>query len=319
MSWLLLTEQQSQLTYPDSKAPAAPLLTPLAERSLLRVQGEDAGAFLQNLLTNDVNTLQVGQSQLSGFCNPKGRLLTVFQLIRRENDYLLLLPNDLAEAIAQRLTMFKLRSKVDIAVADDVHAFGLVYSNTETGSKPVWQGDQTAEGLILRQPGGAIRDLVIADAAQCKTLAERLNNGWQLAAEAYWQLLDIEAGLPMVFNDSKEAFTPQQLNLELVGGVSFKKGCYPGQEVVARLHYLGSPSRRMFLGTIQDNHLPMINAPVTDANGEVLGHVVQAQFVKSGIVLCQLSMKLAGLESTALLNGNEVQALTALAEESTEN
>lgn len=318
MSWLLLTEQQSHLSYPDSTELSAPLLIPLAQRSLIRIQGEEASAFLQNLLTNDVNALQVGQSQLSGFCNPKGRLLTVFQLVRRENDYLALLPSDLAESIAQRLNMFKLRSKVDITVADDLHAFGLVHDDSYLASQPPWQGRQTDAGLQLRQPGDYERYLLIADSAQCKILAERLENGWQLAAEAYWQLLDIEAGLPMVFVDSKEAFTPQQLNLELVGGVSFKKGCYPGQEVVARLHYLGSPSRRMFLGTIKDEHLPAVNSAVTDASGDVLGHVVQAQFVKSGTVLCQLSMKLSGLETTAFLEGNEVQSLTALTEESTD-
>lgn len=317
MSWLLLTEQQSHLTYPAATTPTAPLLIPLAQRSLLQIHGEDTTAFLQNLLTNDVTALQVGQSQLSGFCNPKGRLLTVFQLIRRENDYLLLLPSDLAAAIAQRLTMFKLRSKVEITVAEDLHAFGLITADTDVVQP--WQGRQTDAGLQLGQPCDSERYLLIADSAECQILAERLNSGWQLAPEAYWQLLDIEAGLPMVFADSKEAFTPQQLNLELVGGVSFKKGCYPGQEVVARLHYLGSPSRRMFLGTIQDTQLPVANTAVTDAAGEVLGHVVQAQFVKAGTVLCQLSMKLAGLETTALLNGNEVQALTALAEEPTED
>lgn len=315
MSWLNLIEQQSHLSYPDSTMTTAPTLIPLAERSLIRVQGDEAGAFLQNLLTNDVNALQVGQSQLSGFCNPKGRLLTVFQLIRRENDFLLLLPTDLAEFIGQRLNMFKLRSKVEITIADDVHAFGIVQAESDTDATPLWQGLQAEEGLRLRQPSTQTRYLVIADTAQCQFLAEHLNNGWQLGSNAFWQLLDIEAGLPMVFTDSKEAFTPQQLNLELVGGVSFKKGCYPGQEVVARLHYLGSPSRRMFLGTIQDTHLPAVNSPVTDANGEVLGHVVQAQFVSEDSVLCQLSMKLAGLETTALLAGNEVQSLHALAEE----
>lgn len=315
MSWLNLTEQQSHLTYPDN-LPTAPLLIPLARRSLLKVQGEEAATFLQNLLTNDVNALNVGQSQLSGFCNPKGRLLTVFQLIRRDSDYLLLLPSDLAEAIAQRLTMFKLRSKVDISVAEELHAFGLVHDDTVAESSAHWQGRQTDEGLVLSQPGEPVRELVICDSAQSALLAERLSNGWQLAAEAHWQLLDIEAGLPMVFTESKEIFTPQQLNLELVGGVSFKKGCYPGQEVVARLHYLGSPSRRMFLGTIQDPQLPAVNSPVTNADGEVLGHLVQAQFLKADTVLCQLSMKLTGLETTALLNGNEVQSLTALAEES---
>jgi hypothetical protein len=128
-------------------------------------------------------------------------------------------------------------------------------------------------------------------------------------------LQDIEAVLPMIFNDSKESFTPQQVNLDLVDGVSFKKGCYPGQEVVARLHYLGSPSRRLFLGSIQDTELPTINTAVTGENGETLGHVVQAQFTADNQILCQLTMKLSGLEKTAMLAGNEVESISALAEE----
>lgn len=316
MSWQNLTEQQSHLSYPAAEpSNGQQLLIPLPGISLIQVSGEEAAGFLQNLLTNDVNALQPHQAQLSGFCNPKGRLLTVFRLIRREQDFLIALPADLAEAIAQRLNMFKLRSKVDIAVVDDLHAVGLVSSASSIGPDKEWQGQQSEHGLILRQPGEPGRCLLIAGNSDIKALAAWLEQDWQLGTETYWQLLDIEAGLPMVFNDSKEAFTPQQINLDLVDGVSFKKGCYPGQEVVARLHYLGSPSRRMFLGTIHDSQLPAINSPVTGEDGETLGHLVQAQFAAKDQIICQLTMKLAGLEKTAMLAGNEVQSLTALAEE----
>lgn len=315
MSWLYLTEQQSQITYPSTEAPAGQQLIPLPDVRLIQVAGGEAAAFLQNLLTNDVNALQVNQAQLSGFCNPKGRLLTIFQLIRREQDFLIALPADLAEAIAQRLTMFKLRSKVDITLVDDLHVLGLVNPESAIGPDTDWQGQETGQGLIIRQPDEPPRFLLIADQNGIREVAGWQEKGWQIGSDAYWQLLNIEAGLPMVFGDSKEAFTPQQVNLDLVDGVSFKKGCYPGQEVVARLHYLGSPSRRMFLGTIHDSQLPGVNSTVTDADGNTLGHVVQAQFASEGHIVCQLSMKLSGLEKTAMLAGNEVRSLTALAAE----
>lgn len=319
MSWHRLIEQQSHIDYPASEESTGPQLIPLPNLKLVEVSGDEAATFLQNLLTNNVNALQSGQSQLNGFCNPKGRLLTVFQLIRRQQDFLLALPADLAEGIVQRLTMFKLRSKVDIKLADELFAVGIVNTQTDIGPESDWQGVETDEGLLFRQGGEPVRFLLIADQSGVENIAARLDQDWQLASESLWQLLNIEAGLPMVFADSKEAFTPQQINLDLAGGVSFKKGCYPGQEVVARLHYLGSPSRRLFLGQIHDTQLPDVNTAVIDAEGETLGHVVQAQFARENLILCQLSMKLSGLEKTALLNGNEVQNLTALAAEESEN
>ncbi|MEC9313415.1 MAG: folate-binding protein, partial [Pseudomonadota bacterium] len=121
MSWHTLIEQQAQAsTKSDGNS-----LIPLPGRRIIQVTGEEAKSFLQNLLTNDVNALQVNQSQLSGFCNPKGRLLSIFQLIRRPDDFLIVLPAELAEAISQRLNMFKLRSKVDIKLVDDQHILGL--------------------------------------------------------------------------------------------------------------------------------------------------------------------------------------------------
>lgn len=306
MSWQTLIEQQSTLPQ-TGKAPEGQCLIPLPGMKLIQVSGEEAGSFLQNLLTNDVNALQVNEAQLSGFCNPKGRLLTIFQLIRRQQDYLIALPADLAEAISQRLTMFKLRSKVDITLTDSLHAVGLV--NAESMS------EETDAGLLIQQPGQPPHALMICDQSQADLLSSWLDKGWQLGSEALWQTLTIKAGVPMIFADSKEAFTPQQVNLDLVGGVSFRKGCYPGQEVVARLHYLGSPSRRMFLASLNSSQLPAINSPVLDENGDTLGHVVQAQFESDNQLLCQLSLKLSALDKTALVDGQPLASITALAED----
>jgi hypothetical protein len=314
MNWQNLIEQQTHLSS-NSADEGQKQLLPLPGISLIQVAGEEAASFLQNLLTNDVNALAVNQAQLSGFCNPKGRLLAIFRLIRREQDFLIALPQALAEAITQRLTMFKLRSKVDISLLDDEHVFGLLADDAALGAENNWQGKAVDEGLLITQPGEQPRYLMIADEAGSKALAGWLEQDWQLGTEAAWQLNDIKAGLPMILNETRESFTPQQVNLDLVDGVSFKKGCYPGQEVVARLHYLGSPSRRLFLGRIHDSVLPAANTPVIGENGETLGHLVQAQFAADQEIICQLTMKLSGLKKAAMLAGNEVQSIAALAEE----
>ncbi len=311
MNWQQLTEQQSQSS-PDTEGN---LIIPLPASRIIQVMGEEAKSFLQNLLTNDVNALQVNQSQLSGFCNPKGRLLSIFQLLRREDDYLIILPADLADAISQRLTMFKLRSKVDIKLLEDSYVLGLIHPTATLESTEIWQGQVCEAGLVILQPGETPRSLVIADEENVQTLSGWLENDWRLAPEAVWQRHDIEAGLPMVFAESKEAFTPQQVNLDLAGGVSFKKGCYPGQEVVARLHYLGKPSRRLFLGRLEGNSLPAINSVVTNAEGDTLGHVVQAQFDAEQTLVCQLSMKLSAAGKTAQIDNQVLTSLTAMVEE----
>jgi hypothetical protein len=311
MSWQTLIEQQAQAsTKSDGNS-----LIPLPGRRIIQVTGEEAKSFLQNLLTNDVNALQVNQSQLSGFCNPKGRLLSIFQLIRRQDDFLIVLPAELAEAISQRLNMFKLRSKVDIKLVDDQHVLGLIHKQDDSDPAETWQGTVTETGLIVRQPGQTPRSLLIADEQQIEALSQRLGEEWQLAPESLWQQHEIEAGLPNIFQDSKEAFTPQQVNLDLVGGVSFKKGCYPGQEVVARLHYLGKPSRRLFLGQLEGDTLPAANSAVLDEQGETLGHIVQAQFTDDDFIVCQLSMKLSAVGKAAFIGDQPLESVTPMVEE----
>lgn len=311
MSWQDLIQQQA-VAFPNNTKPA---LAPLPDKSIITVSGDEAAAFLQNLLTNDVNALATNQAQLNGLCNPKGRLLAIFQLIKREQDYLIVLPAELAEAIAQRLSMFKLRSKVDIAISESLVALGIINPDNNITDLPsmTMQGGETEFALLIKQAGEPSRFLAICEKDNAVVASSWLADGWQLTTQTFWQLLDIEAGLPAIFDDSKEQFTPQQVNLELVGGVSFKKGCYPGQEVVARLHYLGSPSRRMFLAKMANGDLPQANTPVMDDNGNTLGHVVQAQIAHDNTLICQLSMKLSAIATKANIEGRAVTELTALA------
>ncbi|WP_273270978.1 hypothetical protein [Methylophaga sp.] len=278
--------------------------------SVIEVAGEEAESFLQNLLTNDIRTLTANTAQLSGFCNPKGRLLSLFYVIKREQDFLLVLAADLAESIAQRLNMFKLRSKVDITVSPELKVMGYLSQAPLTNqATDFWSSVSLNDELTIYLPGHLHRYLVIS--AGETTIKEES----QIGAENLWASADIEAGLPMVYLQSKEQFTPQQLNLDIVGGVSFKKGCYPGQEVVARLHYLGKPSRRLFLAQLKTVDIPEPNLEVADESGEVAGHVVRAAMLDSGTLICQLSLKLAAKDKKLFINNNEVSGLTALVED----
>jgi folate-binding protein YgfZ len=294
-------------------------LMPLEQLGLIQVEGEDAKSFLQNLLTNDVDALAINQSQLNGFCNAKGRLLAIFLLIRRTDSFQLVLPKSMCAGLLQRLTMFKLRSKVAITdLSDQLPLIGLATDVEKiddiTCPKQNFQAAEHDRNLLIKLPSSAERYLFIAQPDKREKFCHNLlNQDWQLATESAWQLLDIEQGLSTILPETKEKFTPQQLNFDLVGGVSFKKGCYPGQEVVARLHYLGKPSRRLFSANCNSDKLPAAGQEITDQKGNILGHVAAAQFSSSNNTKLLLSLKLAESNKPMLTHDSttitEVQAL----------
>ncbi|MCC5796505.1 MAG: folate-binding protein YgfZ [Methylophaga sp.] len=283
--------------------PEATLTTPyfsVLDTTLVKVSGSDAAQFLQNLLTNDVMQLTNGQCQLNGFCNPKGRLLASFLLIRQRDEYLLLLPDDQASFVMQRLSMFKLRSKVTVEdCSQDYRAIYLQADSTATGIRLPWHNTSS---LILSEAA--------QHAAQINALED--DNWFNAGTEQFSQDLLIQ-GIPVVNASTREQFTPQQINFEVMGGVSFKKGCYPGQEVVARLHYLGKPSRRMFLCKLH-NTSENLNAgdEVVDANQEVLGHIVNYAEQADGIALL-VSFKLSALgQSVFTADGTVINDIWSL-------
>ncbi|MBL1322003.1 MAG: folate-binding protein YgfZ [Methylophaga sp.] len=264
--------------------------TPLEEMGVLQVTGEDATSFLQNLLTNDVAALDINQAQHSGFCNAKGRLFAIFLLIRNEQGYRLILPKNMCDLLLQRLSMYILRSKVSLSnESEHLSCVGLITTNIPSSSN------------IINHPNDTERFLFICN---YDSLEERLSEfkqqGLALAPEYFWAQRDIESGLAMIWPESKEKFTPQQVNLDLVNGVSFSKGCYPGQEVVARLHYLGKPSRRLFIAEAKTHLLPNITDEVTTTDDSIAGHIVSAQLIDESVKLL-LSLKLTSSTSSLLL------------------
>jgi tRNA-modifying protein YgfZ len=229
------------------------LVADLSHNALIQVAGDDATEFLHAQFTNDVQALPEGAAQWSGWCTAKGRLLATFLLLRRRDGYLLMLPAEIAPAIAKRLGMFVLRSKVKI---EDVSArFARIGFAGKTAGVMVarhWghtaepmRSVETALGTCVGLDANRFVIFSPADAAP-RTFDLLAENARPAGADA-WEWTSIHAGIPVIVAATQESFVPQMANLDLVGGVSFKKGCYPGQEIVARTQYRGILKRRMAL------------------------------------------------------------------------
>jgi hypothetical protein len=225
----------------------------LAPLSSLAIEGPDAAAFLQGQFTNDVDSLAAGASQFSAWCSPKGRVLTNFLLRRSGADaFEMLLPSALLEPVRKRLGMFVLRSKVTLS--DVSHAAVRVGVGgpaatarvaSAFGSAPVLHRSLAIEGgALIALPGPRFIALVAperAEAAWSRLSATRP------AGFPCWQWLTLRAGVPVVTPPTQDQFIPQMLNLDALDGVSFRKGCYAGQEIVARTQYLGRLKERLVL------------------------------------------------------------------------
>lgn len=264
----------------------------LSHLSLVRIGGADAVAFLQGQLSNDVRQLTAEHGQLSSYCTPKGRMLAVIRLMREGDDLLMQLPAELAAAILQRLKMFILRSKVTIAPAADRVAVGVSgpaaadIVAAQFGSAPAGaHACLHRQGVIVMAlPGIHPRYQIIGPIEALTAVWQSLSTNTRACGYPVWRWLDIEAGVPSVWPATSEAFVPQTTNLELLGGVNFKKGCYPGQEIVARMQYLGKLKQRMVHGHGDGDHAPAPGDPVfaPSYGDQPAGAVVDAQPSPSG-------------------------------------
>ncbi len=263
------------------------VVTPLLQQGVIRVSGEDAATFLQNQLTNDVRKVDDERSQLTAWCSPKGRVLTCLRLFRTPEGFHLLLPATLLPGILERLQKYVLISKVKLEDAGDVLAL-LGIAGSEAGTLLQKQGlavpgetNHVARGngiTLLRIPGPVPRFVVAGDAEELIPLWSTLADSARPVGSPAWELLNIRAGLPEIHPETVEAFVPQMINLDLLDGVSFDKGCYPGQEVVARLRYLGKLKRRMYRARLENTSPPSPGEPLLlGGDGRETGKVVTAQ------------------------------------------
>lgn len=239
------------------------IICDLSQFGTIKVSGEEAQKFLQNLLSNDINAVNAKTAQLSSFNSAKGRMLATFMIWQSGADYFLQLPRSLTAAMHKKLAMFVLRSKVKVSDAsDEVVSLGLsgnaaaelIKQHFNAKPEQDWEVAQHEHGSVLR---------ISANRYQINTTAQHATELWRRlaaaalpAGSACWDWLNVRAGIPVITPATQEQFVLQMANLDALGGVSFKKGCYPGQEIVARTHYLGKQKRRMFLAHIESGSTP---------------------------------------------------------------
>ncbi|HUQ25637.1 MAG TPA: folate-binding protein [Burkholderiales bacterium] len=201
----------------------------LGRYGLLSVSGEDARDFLHAQLTNDIQGLAPDRAALAGWCSAQGRLLATFLVVPSPQGFLLQLARDLAPAVAKRLGMFILRSKVKIA--DESGAW------VQDG---IWDADFQQPDVAWKDGTVTVRVGERRYVQMGPSITEKPD-----ASEEDWILREIRAGRPFISSATQDKFVPQMVNLEKLGGVDFQKGCYPGQEIVARAQYRGQVKRRM--------------------------------------------------------------------------
>ncbi|MES1944376.1 folate-binding protein YgfZ [Salinisphaera sp. PC39] len=246
----------------------SPAIRPAAI-GIIAVGGEDAATFLQAQLSNDVLGLDTGRSRLAAWCDAKGRVQAVVRVLHRDDEFLMLLPRTLIPAVLQRLRLFVLRARVTLRDAgDDLVGYGLIDEPAE-GTTPA-PGEVAADGQrqYLGLPGPAPRRIAIGPPRALADMTPADDDAWRRAG--------ILAGEPQVYPETQGLFVPQMLNLHWLDGIDFHKGCYPGQEVVARLQYRGKLTRRLFRAHLPAGRTPPPAAAVVDEAGETRGQVADA-------------------------------------------
>lgn len=270
------------------------ILTDLSPQGLIKVSGEDRIDFLQNQFSNDIREITPQLSQLNTWCNPKGRMLASLRVFQAGDDYFLLLAADLLEATLKRLRMFVMRSKVTLEdVSEQWAGIGLagddapvllakqISNPPENTSQVVHESDL----IVIRLPGNTPRFQIHGQPSALSTLWQTLQTEARPVGYPVWNWLEIQAGIPNIVANTKEAFVPQMINYSTLGGVSFTKGCYPGQEVVARMHYLGKLKRRMYLAHVETKTLPEAGEdlfPAGKSEAQSCGKVVRAERAPEG-------------------------------------
>lgn len=282
------------------------------EIGLILVSGDDASDFLQNQLSNDINLIDESSLQISSYSTPKGRILGIFRVIRVSNGYILVTTRSMVAPLLQQLYKYIVQSKVTLADASDYFARFAISTDDP---------DVLAHSLLPAVTNGVVQnDSVISIRLEplatqqrfllmCLSADEAIElwNGFaaklKVAGYASWHLSEIKAGIPSIHPQTSEEFVLQMANLGALGGVSFKKGCYPGQEIVARMQYLGKLKRRMYLAQLETDQLPqpgdaLVVAGKTDVDGS--GKVVDAEFDAEGLCHCLYVAQIAKADAGAL-------------------
>jgi folate-binding protein YgfZ len=265
------------------------IVADLSQLGMIAFRGEETATFLQGQLTNDVHSLHADSVQWNGYCSPKGRLLGNFLMWRQGDDYCLQLSGDILPGVLKRLSMFIMRTKTQGRDASDENVRLVVAGPQAQAAVSAAMGavPESAMHSVACDAGQVIRvaeDKFVLSIApgQAAAVWQSLRTSATPVGAPVWDWLRLNAGIPMIVAATQEQFVPQMVNLEVIGGVSFQKGCYTGQEIVARSQYLGKLKRRMFLAHVDAEAAPGDSLYSADIEGQVTGTVVNAAPAPNG-------------------------------------
>lgn len=285
-----------------------PAFCQLTELSLIAVRGKDAMTFLHQQLTNAVTDLDEGTIRLGGLCSPQGRLLATMNYYRTQDEVRLITSADIVASLLKRLSMFVLRAQVQMQCLDSDYAiFSLTGKEAEllTGLPGlahlphVNHFSMYQQGHLLRLTDAAeiCRLLWIAPKALLAIVQTQLvSPKLQQVTENTWNALEVYSGIPRITLVTQDKFVPQMINFEMVGGVNFKKGCYPGQEVVARSQYRGKIKRRLQMAHVEGQAYPGMSLFHTQDPEQPCGMVVNAAHVIQDKFCLLAEVQLAALQ-----------------------
>jgi folate-binding protein YgfZ len=280
----------STLPIPAPVAHAPVLLVPLPHESVLSIQGPDSEKFLQGQSTADFREVTPGTSRLGCLCNLKGRATLSFRAVNWLDSYLLVMDQALRESARTTLQKYIIFSKAQISLPD-VAVFGMIgeeaeaeirqhFGNCPAGTDDVMTVEDTA---IIRLPGSG-RFLLLMKAESLTAHWENLSSRLPIGTLNAWRLAQIRAGECQVLAAGAEQFQPQELNLQELNGISYNKGCYTGQEIIARLYFRGKLKQWAHRFAVAAMEAPPVNTPLVNAEGQTAGHIVLAAVAGDGQV-----------------------------------
>ncbi len=297
------------------------IICDLSHLGLLEISGGDAVTFLQGQVTNDVKLLNASNAHYTGYCSPKGRLLALFFAFSHHQKLHFQLNQKLLEPISKRLKMYVMRSKVSINnVSDTVVKIGLngndvpallvtFFSHIPTQA---YESFSEENATLIRLAGNSPRFEIICETERAKQIWQSLKAKCKPVGRACWEWLEIQAGIPDIYVQTQEEFVPQMVNLDLLNAINFKKGCYTGQEIVARTHYLGKVKRRTHLAHIATSTPPQAGDDVMNLNKEAVGKIVRSAIAPANGYSVLAEIRLESVETGDLFVNDtklEIQAL----------
>ena len=289
-------------------------LTRLNHYGIVSISGADAEQFLQRQFTNDINEITPERCSFSAYLNPKGRIFANFLIFKKNDNFCLALSSDLVESFSKRLRMFVFRDKVSISIQTDSQIVGLLGDELPEFSAvlPDRAFQVLGDNLFtyIRMPGEPRRIAVIGDESDFEQYAEHFDDS--LADD--WKQLEIDSMHPLINGSTTEELILQAANLDLIGTVSFTKGCYPGQEIVARLHYKGGVNRRMFRASVTGDAPTEPGSLIycDDLPGKQTGSIVNSvrpQDREDKNLLVSLPLKFLGRNRLRLDDGTNLQLM----------